>query len=197
MLFLLFIVSRNTISLFGKAAKAIHAWIETDPTGAMCTMKVLMGDMNSYAMEDPIKYFESVGYTDVDRHFNGDDAYSYVFDGQIGTLDYVLVNAAFLPYLTSASSWHVNADEASVLDYNTDFGRDKFIFDGDVAYRFSDHDSMVAGFALATYSPVTVAPVSNSPVSSAPITNQPTVKPVSPPSSVSLFILTVYCVFHL
>ncbi|KAL3803492.1 hypothetical protein HJC23_014040 [Cyclotella cryptica] len=150
----------NAIRL--KAAEAVHTWIETDPTGVMCTMKVLMGDMNAYAMEDPIKYFESVGYIDVDRHFNGDDAYSYVFDGQIGTLDYVLVNAAFLPYLTGASSWHVNSDEASALDYNTDFGRDLLIFDGDFAYRFSDHDSMVVGFALVTPAPAISASVSPS-----------------------------------
>lgn len=112
-----------------------------------------MGDMNSYAMEDPIKYFESVGWTDVDRKFNGDNANSYCFDGQIGTLDYVLVNSAFLPHVTGASSWHVNSDEAVALDYNTDFGKDKLIFDGNTPYRFSDHDSMVAGFTLASDSP--------------------------------------------
>lgn len=141
------------LAALAQAAKAVHAWMESDPTGAGCSLKTLMGDMNSYAMEDPIEYLESVGYTDVDRLFNGEDAYSYGFDGQIGTLDYVLVNDDFLPSIKGAKSWHVNSDEAPILDYNTDFGRDKLVFDGNVALRFSDHDAMVAGFTLATNQP--------------------------------------------
>ena len=122
--------------------------MDSDPTEGGCSLKALMGDMNAYAMEDPIKYFESVGYIDVDYRFNGDDAYSYGFDGQIGTLDYVLANSAFNNLITGASSWHVNADEAAALDYNTDFGKDKNIFDADMTVRFSDHDPMVVGFDL-------------------------------------------------
>jgi len=153
-----------------KGAKAIHAWMDSDPTEGGCSLKALMGDMNAYAMEDPIKYFESVGYTDVDFRFNGDDAYSYVFDGQIGTLDYVLVNAAFNNFITGASSWHVNADEAAALDYNTDYGRDKNIFNANLTVRFSDHDPMVVGFNVEATSPInipTLAP-SNSPTKTCP-----------------------------
>lgn len=149
---------------------AIHAWMESDPTGGGCSLKALMGDMNAYAMEDPVKYFESVGYTDTDFRFNGDGAYSYVFDGQVGTLDYVLANAAFNNLITGASSWHVNADEAAALDYNTDFGKDKMIFDADATVRFSDHDPMVVGFNLeATTEP----------------TNPPTTEPTNPPTTAS------------
>ena len=53
--------------------------------------------------------------------FIGPDAYSYVFDGQWGYLDHALGNAGLLPQVSGVAEWHINADEPSVLDYNTDF----------------------------------------------------------------------------
>ena len=38
--------------------------------------------------------------------------------------------------------WHINADEASVLDYNTD---DRF---APTPFRASDHDSVLVGLTL-------------------------------------------------
>ena len=54
-----------------------------------------MGDLNAYAREDPLTMsLADAGYTDLAAQELGDDAYSYVFDGQIGTLDYALANDA-------------------------------------------------------------------------------------------------------
>jgi len=76
-------------------------------------------------------------------------AYSYVFDGQLGTLDYVLANSAFLTKVTGVSVWHINADEADALDYNLDFGKDPTYFDGTVPFRASDHDPIFVGIDLS------------------------------------------------
>ncbi|MGO8609330.1 hypothetical protein ACC848_40925, partial [Rhizobium johnstonii] len=70
---------------------------------------------------DPIALLTAAGYTDLGRQFGGDDAYSYGFDGQWGYLDYALSSASLTPQVTGAAEWHINADEPSVLDYNTDF----------------------------------------------------------------------------
>ena len=108
-----------------------------------------MGDLNSYAMEDPIKIIEDAGY----QNLEGPEYYGFVFDGQAGTLDYVMVNQALSAMVTGAESWHVNADEASAIDYNLVFGAGQRFspnyFDGTVPYRCSDHDPVIVGVDLA------------------------------------------------
>ena len=54
----------------------------------------IVGDLNSYAGEDPIAALEAAGYTNLVKAFHGDDAYSYVFDGQWGYLDYVMASSS-------------------------------------------------------------------------------------------------------
>ena len=98
--------------------------------------------MNSYAKEDPIKFLEVNGFINTQPP----GAYSDVSDGKIGTLNYILVSREFRSYLTVAQVWHINADEASAIDYNTDFGRDFRIFDGSVPFRSSGYDPIVAEF---------------------------------------------------
>jgi predicted extracellular nuclease len=127
------------------ASEAVQKWLDTEPLGKRCPFKAIVGDLNSYAREDPITYLEDFGYTDVERAFNGDDAYSFVFDGQIGTLDYVMANRQLFNKVTGAATWKINADEPDAIDYNLDFGRDSLIFDGRVPFRFSDHDALLVG----------------------------------------------------
>ena len=129
-----------------QAAEALTTWMETYPTGRFCPFRAIIGDLNSYASEDPITTIESLGYTNVEKYFSDDEAYSYVFDGQLGTLDYIMVSRLLLWRSRGAEVWHVNADEPDANDYNTDFGRDTSIFDGSVPFRFSDHDPLIMGF---------------------------------------------------
>ena len=76
------------------------------------------------------------------------DAYSYVFDGQIGTLDYVLLNGPMMGRINRAAVWHINEDEADAIDYNLDFGRPSNFFDGQVPYRCSDHSPVLVGLNM-------------------------------------------------
>ncbi|MBY6159750.1 ExeM/NucH family extracellular endonuclease [Mameliella alba] len=127
---------------------ALNAWLDTDPTGSGDDDVLLLGDFNAYSMEDPITYLEGVGFTDLVEKFVGPDAYSFVFDGLTGTLDYAFANEPLTAQITGTSEWAINADEPDAIDYNLDFGKDGSIFDGSEPFRASDHDPVIVGLAL-------------------------------------------------
>ena len=122
-------------------------WLATDPTSSGDSDFLIIGDMNAYLQEDPIQVFWNAGYTNLADSATP-DSYSYVFDGQQGTLDHGLASASLLPQVTGYVEWHVNADEAPARDYNLDFGREAGIFDGATPYRSSDHDPVIIGIDL-------------------------------------------------
>jgi uncharacterized protein len=102
------------------AAQALADWLATDPTGSGDTDVLIIGDLNSYAKEDPIVALQNAGYTDLVAAFGGPTAYGYVFDGQLGYLDHALSNASLTPQVTGVAEWHINADEIPLFDYNDD-----------------------------------------------------------------------------
>lgn len=106
----------------------------------------IIGDLNSYGEEDPIDVLENAGYIDlIDARLAEADQYSYVFRGQAGYLDHALVSASLARRVTGVDIWHVNADEAPLLDYNTEFNPAGFYEPG--PYRSSDHDPVLVGLA--------------------------------------------------
>lgn len=133
------------------AAGLLADWLASDPTGTSEQDTLIIGDLNSYAMEDPITALKGAGYTDLIRHFAGEEnPYSYVFDGQWGYLDHAMGTASLLGQVSGVAEWHVNADEPSVLDYNTDFksaGQIESLYAPD-EFRNSDHDAVIVGLDL-------------------------------------------------
>ncbi|MGQ9547317.1 MAG: ExeM/NucH family extracellular endonuclease [Roseiflexus sp.] len=132
------------------AAQELITWLATNPTGTGDPDILIMGDLNSYAQEEPINVIRAAGYTDLARTFIGDSAYSYVFNGQWGYLDYALASSAALAKVSGVSEYHINADEPNVLDYNTNFksaGQIASLFAPD-QYRTSDHDPILIGLNL-------------------------------------------------
>jgi uncharacterized protein len=131
------------------AATALAQWLETDPTAQGAGRELIIGDLNSYDKEDPIDALLAEGYTDLLREFQGEDAYSYVFDGQLGYLDYALANAGLVDDVTGADVWRINADEPSLIDYDMSFKQpaQDALFASD-AYRSSDHDPVIVGLDL-------------------------------------------------
>lgn len=128
------------------AAQALDAWLDSDPTGSGDGDILVLGDLNAYTMEDPIRFLVGEGYEDLQARLA--NPYSYVFDGQIGSLDQLMASASLAAQVTGVTEWHINADEADALDYNLDFGRDPAWFDADVAARISDHDPLLLGLDL-------------------------------------------------
>jgi predicted extracellular nuclease len=133
-----------------RAAQELMAWLATDPTGTGEPDILLLGDYNSYAREDPITVIKSAGFTNLIESFLGAEAYSYVFDGQWGYLDHALGSASIVSQVTGVGDYHINADEPSVLDYNTDFKTPNLqnILYAPDQFRISDHDPVVVGLKL-------------------------------------------------
>ena len=128
-----------------KAAQVLAAWLATDPTGSGDADVLVIGDLNSYANEDPIVALEKAGYTDLLEIYQGSEAYSYVFMGQAGYLDYALVNPTIRLQVTGAGVWHINADEPTALDYK---GWNQPELYSPDPYRSSDHDPVIVGLEL-------------------------------------------------
>lgn len=136
-----------------RAAQAIVDWLYTYPTGVVDDDFLIVGDLNSYGKEDPIRVFLDAGFVDLHAHF-GDD-YGYVFDGQWGYLDHALASPSLFAQVTGAASYHINADEPSVLDYNVEFksaGQLVSLYAPD-EFRTSDHDPVVVGIQFAASLP--------------------------------------------
>jgi hypothetical protein len=132
------------------AAHAVAAWIGQMPTGSTDPDYLILGDLNAYGQEDPITALSGAGWTDL---FGGDpNAYSFVFDGQWGYLDYALANAEMGAQVTAVAEWHANADEPSVLGYSTAFksANQISLLYSEEPYRTSDHDPLIVGLDLAT-----------------------------------------------
>ncbi|WP_198955044.1 ExeM/NucH family extracellular endonuclease [Kineosporia sp. R_H_3] len=149
-------------------ATELARWLAADVAPAAGTTDVLVvGDLNSYAGEDPVFALESAGYVNLPKRFGGEEAYSYVFDGQWGYLDHVLASASLAPRATGAADVHINSDEASVLDYNTNFKSVFQVGAGPASlyapdrFRTSDHDPVVTG--LQTVGATTTAVTSSAP----------------------------------
>ncbi|USQ75281.1 ExeM/NucH family extracellular endonuclease [Ornithinimicrobium cryptoxanthini] len=136
------------------AAEAMVDWLAGDPTGTGAENTLVIGDLNAYDKEDPINVFLDDGYSDLLLEHQGEYEYSYVFDGQLGYLDYALANEALAGKVTAAEAWKINADEPSILDYDTSFKPDEqdALFEPN-AFRSSDHDPILVGLALAGTAP--------------------------------------------
>jgi uncharacterized protein len=152
-------------------AAAVVSWVAanptSDPTPAADRKVLLVGDLNSYAKEDPISALTSptftkqpvltvanpgATYVDLPKAFEGTNAYSYVFSGASGYLDYALANRVLSPLVTGTADWHVNADEPIATDYNTEWDNNVAKSAGQITslyaanqFRASDHDPVLVG----------------------------------------------------
>lgn len=155
------------------AAEALADWLATDPTGSGDPDFLIVGDLNAYAQEDPIRALEEGAddvpgngddYVDLIEQFigPGDVGYSYVFFGEAGYLDHVMANNSLLSQVTGVAEWHTNADEPNQRGYD-DAIRDPEFSSGNERdselypeylyepnpYRSSDHDPVIVGLSLS------------------------------------------------
>ena len=135
------------------AARELTQWLATYPTGVGEEDILIVGDLNSYRMEDPIQtileagYFSTTVATSSPESFPcGGGGASYVFQGEWGSLDYILASNSLADAVTGAANWAVNAPEPPILDYNLEFNGDEYYAPD--FYRFSDHDPIVVGLDL-------------------------------------------------
>lgn len=110
---------------------------------------LIMGDLNAYAKEDPIKLMLDNGMIDLHRAFHADSSYSYQFGGLAGYLDHAICNATMFPQVTGMAALHINSDENDRYTYDKSSG-------DNTMFRCSDHDPVLVGLKLdntAIYDP--------------------------------------------
>lgn len=138
------------------AARAMADWLAGNPTGRGGDAVLVIGDLNAYAMEDPVTVLRAGAdgragtaddYVDLIARFSSrsdGSAYSYVHDGAVGYLDHALASSSLAARVTGASEWPINADESDLFDYNTEYKSEAFIrFFEPTPYRSSDHDPVL------------------------------------------------------
>ena len=108
-----------------------------------------IGDLNSYAMEDPISTLSAAGYTDLiaasipkgKKHAPD----TYQFFGQSGYLDSAFATSSLVRQVRGTAVWHINAEEPNGLDYNT--YNQSALYAPD-EFRSSDHNPVIVGLRL-------------------------------------------------
>ena len=72
-----------------------------------------------------------------------------MFDGQLGNLDTALATRSMLTRVKGLTTFHINADEPDILDYDTSFklpAQDALY--EPLPYRVSDHDPVIVGLSF-------------------------------------------------
>ena len=128
------------------AAQQLLKWLKDNPAGMDVSNILILGDMNAYAMEDPIRTLTDGGFISLAHAFaTSDGIHSYVFNGQAGTLDYIFASPSMREAAMGAAIWHINAAEPSVLEYRS--AKRNSAWYASTPYRSSDHDPVVAVFS--------------------------------------------------
>ncbi|MDB5961381.1 MAG: endonuclease/Exonuclease/phosphatase family protein [Massilia sp.] len=132
-----------------QAARLVTNFIPKVQTDSGIDAALLIGDFNSYGMEAPINLMTDAGIVNqLERYVRPMGMpYSYVFNSTAGYLDHALATPAMSAQISDASEFHNNADEPSVIDYNTD-GKPQDLYVNN-AYRASDHDPVTVTLNLA------------------------------------------------
>jgi predicted extracellular nuclease len=92
---------------------------------------IILGDMNAWRNEDPIRQFRELGYTDLVEKLSGLPQHSYLYWGQIGTLDYALASTALVEYAKKAEIWNINSNRPQKMEQPQPW------------LRASDHDPVI------------------------------------------------------
>ncbi|MEZ0580117.1 ExeM/NucH family extracellular endonuclease [Nocardioides sp. MH1] len=100
----------------------------------------LTGDFNAYSQEDPMQVLYDSGY----EGLSGEDEWSYSFDGQSGSLDHVLANAAAVDLVTGADIWEANANE-TVFNLYSRYNYNATNLYSTAPFGASDHNPEVIG----------------------------------------------------
>jgi hypothetical protein len=110
---------------------------------------LVLGDLNSYGLEDPIDTLKAGGLVnEIAANVPLESRYTYVYNGESGYLDQALSTPSLSDFITGVDLWHINADEPRVLDYNEEYNP-AYVYSPD-AYRSSDHDPVLVGVCEAT-----------------------------------------------
>jgi predicted extracellular nuclease len=117
-----------------EAVQALLPWLQALSEKAGTRQVIILGDMNAWRREDPIRAFRAGGYIELVETLAGPPQHSFLYFGQQGTLDYALASPQLARLARHAAIWHINAD----------WPRDGAL--PQPWLRLSDHDPVVVDF---------------------------------------------------
>ncbi len=135
-----------------QVAAQLSRWLAEDPTGQGAAATFIVGDFNSYQLEDPMVKLKQLGYKNLANTFLAPQNWTSSFRGTVGSLDYVLANAAGQTLVTGLTQWHINSVSMDEFGYNNEpfnknIEKPKDFYQLD-PYSSSDHDVVIAGIAF-------------------------------------------------
>lgn len=99
-----------------KIARVLLNWLATDPTRSGSPNFLVLGDLNAYSKEDPIRTLTSGGLKHLNAIFTP-LSYSFQFQNASGSLDHILATPSLERLTKTFAKWHINADEPAVFQY--------------------------------------------------------------------------------
>ncbi|TDO99447.1 ExeM/NucH family extracellular endonuclease [Marinomonas balearica] len=100
---------------------------------------------------DSVEVTRNYGFTNLVPHFQGDKAFSYTYNGELGGLDHALANWQLMKHVVDADDWHINSAESNLLEYSSEFTGD--LAKSNNAYSSSDHDPVVVELRMSHWKP--------------------------------------------
>ncbi|MCF6264490.1 MAG: ExeM/NucH family extracellular endonuclease [Xanthomonadales bacterium] len=120
------------------AADALADWLNSLRNISAVADMLIIGDLNSYRQEDPIRRLKSRGWTEMVETFSSPPLFTFVYWGQSGTLDYAFASPTLKDKVTAAWLWNINSPYSPDLAYSEDEYR-----------RSSDHDPVIVDIDFA------------------------------------------------
>lgn len=123
------------------SAERLAQWLASDPAGIGAGASLILGDLNAYRREDPVRVLTGQGYRDLlaPAQSDGVPAHSFVFQGQAGLLDHALAGGDLAERVLGAGVWAINADELPEFAYDGDSRSGRQLYMA-APWRSSDHD---------------------------------------------------------
>ncbi|MEN9866236.1 MAG: hypothetical protein RL748_1826, partial [Pseudomonadota bacterium] len=131
-----------------QAQRLVNVFIPQVQALAQDTDVLTIGDFNAMGAEDPtIAMINGGMVSEIERFVRPHGTpYSFIFDSYSGYLDHAFSTPSLSAKVTNVAEWHINADEPSVIDYNTEFRtQDLYAVS---PFRSSDHDPVIIGLNL-------------------------------------------------
>ena len=148
-----------------EAARALLAWLKTDPTQSSDPDQLIVGDLNAYAKEDPIRLMKEEGFRYLGERSSETPHFSFSYDGLLGSLDHALATESLKKQVRSVEVWHINAEEYPGFAYDSDISEPtpgatenpdvkkleaatRALLYRRTPFRSSDHDPLIIGLTL-------------------------------------------------
>ena len=148
-----------------EAARALLEWLKTDPTQSSDPDQLIVGDLNAYAKEDPIRLMKEEGFRYLGERSSETPHFSFSYDGLLGSLDHALETESLKKQVRSVEVWHINAEEYPGFAYDSDISEPtpgatenpdvkkleaatRALLYRRTPFRSSDHDPLIIGLTL-------------------------------------------------